>query len=72
MPSTSKRQHLFMESIAHSASFARKAGVPQSVGKDFARADDVAGITQTHNGKPAANRKKRPFTGNQHRYHREF
>ena len=28
-----------MEAIAHSPSFAKKAGVPQSVGKDFATAD---------------------------------
>jgi len=39
MPSTSKKQHNFMEAIAHSPSFAKKAGVPQSVGKDFAKAD---------------------------------
>jgi hypothetical protein len=39
MPSTSKKQHNFMEAIAHSPSFAKKAGVPQSVGKDFATAD---------------------------------
>ena len=28
-----------MEAIAHSPEFAKKAGVPQSVGKDFAKAD---------------------------------
>lgn len=39
MPSTSKKQHNFMEAIAHSAKFAKKVGVPQSVGKDFAAAD---------------------------------
>jgi hypothetical protein len=39
MPSTSKKQHNFMEAIAHSPSFAKKAGVPQSVGKDFSTAD---------------------------------
>jgi len=39
MPSTSKKQHNFMEAIAHSPQFAKKAGVPQSVGKDFAAAD---------------------------------
>jgi hypothetical protein len=39
MPSVSKKQHNFMEAIAHSPSFAKKAGVPQSVGKDFASAD---------------------------------
>ena len=39
MPSTSKKQHNFMEAVAHNPSFAKKAGVPQSVGKDFNQAD---------------------------------
>jgi hypothetical protein len=39
MPSHSKKQHNFMEAIAHSPSFAKKVGVPQSVGKDFSAAD---------------------------------
>ena len=39
MPSTSKKQHNFMEMIAHSPAMAKKVGVPQSVGKDFAAAD---------------------------------
>jgi hypothetical protein len=39
MPSTSKKQHNFMAAVANNASFAKKAGVPQSVGKDFTAAD---------------------------------
>ena len=39
MPSTSKKQHNFMAAVAHSPSFAKKVGVPQSVGKDFSTAD---------------------------------
>ena len=39
MPSTSKKQHSFMQAVAHSPSFAKKVGVPQSVGKDFSTAD---------------------------------
>jgi len=39
MPSTSKKQHNFMAAIAHSPAFAKKVGVPQSVGKDFNQAD---------------------------------
>jgi len=39
MPSKSAKQHRFMEAIAHSPSFAKKVGVPQSVGKDFSSAD---------------------------------
>ena len=39
MPSVSKKQHNFMEAVAHNPTFAKKAGVPQSVGKDFSAAD---------------------------------
>jgi len=39
MPSTSKKQHNFMAAVANNPSFAKKAGVPQSVGKDFTAAD---------------------------------
>jgi hypothetical protein len=39
MPSTSKKQHNFMAAIAHNPAFAKKVGVPQSVGKDFDEAD---------------------------------
>jgi hypothetical protein len=39
MPSSSKKQHNFMEAIAHNPGFAKKVGVPQSVGKDFSNAD---------------------------------
>lgn len=39
MPSTSAKQARFMQAIAHSPSFAKKVGVKQSVGKDFAAAD---------------------------------
>jgi len=39
MPSSSKKQHNFMAAVAHSPAFAKKVGVPQSVGKDFSNAD---------------------------------
>ena len=39
MPSSSKKQHNFMAAIAHSPAFAKKVGVPQSVGQDFTKAD---------------------------------
>ena len=39
MPSKSKKQHKFMEAVAHNPAFAKKAGVPQSVGKEFSNAD---------------------------------
>ena len=39
MPSTSQKQHNFMAAVANNPAFAKKAGVPQSVGKDFTEAD---------------------------------
>ena len=39
MPSTSKKQHNFMAAVANNPAFAKKVGVPQSVGKDFSTAD---------------------------------
>lgn len=39
MPSTSGAQHRFMEMVAHDPSAAKRVGVPQSVGRDFALAD---------------------------------
>ena len=39
MPSKSKAQHNFMAAVANNPSFAKKAGVPQSVGKEFSNAD---------------------------------
>ena len=39
MPSTSKKQNNFMAAVANNPAFAKKAGVPQSVGKEFNEAD---------------------------------
>ena len=39
MPSSSKKQHNFMAAIANNPAFAKKVGIPQSVGKDFDEAD---------------------------------
>jgi len=39
MPSKSKEQHNFMAAVANNPAFAKKAGVPQSVGKEFNQAD---------------------------------
>ena len=43
MPSKSKKQHDFMLAVAHSKAFAKKVGVPQSVGKEYAQADKLYG-----------------------------
>ena len=58
MPSTSKKQHNFMVAIAHSPSFAKKVGVPQSVGQDFSKADK--GKTFKRGG-DMATKKMNPF-----------
>ena len=39
MPSVSKKQHNFMAAVANNPKFAKKAGVPSSVGKEFLTAD---------------------------------
>jgi hypothetical protein len=39
MPSTSRKQHNFMAAVASNPKFAKKAGVPQSVGAEFLKAD---------------------------------
>ena len=39
MPSVSAKQRNFMAAVAHNPAFAKKAGVPQSVGKEFNQAD---------------------------------
>lgn len=43
MPSKSKKQAKFMAAAAHNPQFAKKAGVPQSVAKEFNRADQKKG-----------------------------
>lgn len=49
MPSTSKKQHNFMAAVAHSPAFAKKVGVPQSVGQDFSTADKGRKFSQGGN-----------------------
>jgi len=39
MPSKSAKQHRFMEAAAHNAAFAKRAGISQSVAREFVSAD---------------------------------
>lgn len=39
MPSVSKKQHKFMAAVAKNPAFAKKVGVPRSVGEEFLTAD---------------------------------
>jgi len=38
MPATSEKQKKFMDAVAHNPAFAKSAGVPTAVGKDFSKA----------------------------------
>lgn len=42
MPSTSAKQRRFMAAAAHDPKFAKKAGISQTVAKEFNRADVAA------------------------------
>jgi hypothetical protein len=59
MPSTSKKQHNFMEAVAHNAAFSKKVGVPQSVGKEFSKADK--GKTFKEGGRMATTKMGKPI-----------
>lgn len=39
MPSKSKKQHRFMKAVANNPEFAKEVGVPQSVGREYEKAD---------------------------------
>jgi hypothetical protein len=39
MPSKSKAQADLMRAVAHNPKFAKKVGIPQSVGREFSEAD---------------------------------
>ena len=50
MPSKSKKQQDFMAAVANNPKFAKKAGVPQSVGKDYVEADRMKGMKKYQAG----------------------
>jgi hypothetical protein len=41
MPAKSEKQERFMQAVANNPKFAKKAGVPQSVGREFTKGDDM-------------------------------
>ena len=57
MPSKSKAQHKLMAAVANNPKFAKKAGIPQSVGKDFTNADK--GKTFKEGGMPSMKKDKK-------------
>ena len=40
MPSKSKKQHNLMAAVANNPKFAKKVGIPQSVGEEYVKADE--------------------------------
>ena len=61
MPSKSKAQHRFMEAADHNPAFAKKAGIPQSVAREFTSADKAKG-TKGLPAKVKAKPRQSPFT----------
>lgn len=55
MPSSNKKQHNFMAAIANNPKFAKKVGVPKSVGEEFIKADK--GKTFKRGGEMAESKK---------------
>lgn len=55
MPSVSKKQHNLMAAVANNPSFAKKVGIPRSVGEDFVKADK--GRTFKRGGEMAESKK---------------
>lgn len=51
MPSSSRAQHRLMQAAEHDPAFAKKVGVPQKVGADFAAADKAEGKFQSRAAK---------------------
>jgi hypothetical protein len=51
MPSKSKRQARTMAAAAHSPAFAKKVGIPQSVARDFNKADARASALRSYRKK---------------------
>lgn len=52
MPSKSPAQRRLMQAAAHNPAFAKKAGVPQSVAKEFNEADKRKATVKLLRGKP--------------------
>jgi len=59
MPTVSKKQERFMQAVAHNPAFAKKAGVPQSVGKEFTKSGGGMAESKKMVGKELAFMKKK-------------
>jgi hypothetical protein len=54
MPSKSPAQARLMAGVAHDPAFAKKVGIPQSVGREFNQADKGTGILRKKRNVAAA------------------
>jgi hypothetical protein len=57
MPTVSKKQERFMQAVANNPKFAKKVGVPTSVGREFTKGKDMkkmkaGGMPMGSDGKP--------------------
>ena len=59
MPTVSKKQERFMQAVAHNPKFAKAAGVPQSVGKEFTKAGGGMAESKKMVGKEVSFMKKK-------------
>ena len=59
MPTVSKKQEKFMQAVAHNPKFAKAAGVPQSVGKEFTKSGGGMAESKKMVGKEIAFMKKK-------------
>jgi len=62
VPSVSGKQHRFMAAVANNPAFAKKAGVPQSVGEEFVQADKGRKFGSGGANRPSIQKINRPKT----------
>jgi hypothetical protein len=62
MPAVSKKQKKFMDAVAHNPAFAKKVGVPKSVGKDFSEASKGMKFGSGSKTRPDLQKVNRPKT----------
>jgi len=62
MPATSLKQKKFMDAVAHNPAFAKKVGVPKSVGKDFSEASKGMKFGKGSSGRADAQAINKPKT----------
>lgn len=58
MPSKSPAQAKLMRAVAHNPEFARKVGIPQSVGEEFNAADEAQGTLSKLMSQPKRRKKR--------------